>query len=120
MTYEEFSNIEAKRRHLISRKRSLEMTIRMNKAWMTNRNSVRGQKRLAKIEAAEKELASLVVPPKPKHPIGYEVRDEERDFVGFFALDDRQYILEYLEQEYGHCNFELIPSPRYRDDKKKF
>ena len=120
MTYKEYSNLMSKRRRAVSRKRSLLATIRMNKAWLTNVNSVRGKKRVQKIEEAERELATLVVPQKPEQPIGYEVLDEEGDFIGFYALDDKEYIMQDLLEAYGHTHFKLKAKPRHRDDKKRF
>ena len=115
MTYKEYSKLISEHNGLISRKRSLEMTIKMNEVWLVSCTSIRGKKRLAKIEAAKKELSSLVIPPKPKQPIGYEVLDREGTFVGFFATDDIEAVKQYLIEKYGHDNFKYVSKPRFRD-----
>lgn len=115
MTYKEYFAIVNQRARLISRKRSLEMTIRMNEAWLTNHNSIKGKKRLAKIEAAKKELETLVIPPKPKQPIGYEIINSDGDYVGFYPTDDIEAVKEELLERYGHLNFKIIPKPKWRD-----
>ena len=114
MTYKEYSEIMARRNRLISRKRSLEMTIRMNEAWLTNQNSVRGKKRLKKIKEARNELVALTIPPKPKQPIGYEVL-VDGVYEGFYATDDIEFVKESAQEILGHNKFKLKQCPRYRD-----
>jgi len=115
MTYKEYAVLESRYSHAISLKRQLLMTIRMNEAWQTNKNSIRGQKRQVKIDAAKEALAKLIVPPKPKQPTGFEVLDSEGDYVGFFPTDDRKSVLVELEENHGHVDFILNRKPRFRD-----
>jgi hypothetical protein len=115
MTYKEYMLASSKYTGAVSRKRSLTMVIRMNEAWLTNTKSVRGLKRVAAIEAAKKELAELVIPKKPKQPIGYQVFIGGC-FEGFYATDDIKYVREQVIERHGHDNFKLVAAPRFRDD----
>ena len=116
MTYKEFSNQIAIYDKAISSRKSLQMTIRMNKTWLVNKNSKRGLKRIALIESAECQLATLVIPAKPKQPIGYQVYDKIEDvFVGFWATDDIELVKEEAIESLGHSNFTINAKPRFRD-----
>jgi len=119
MTYKEYNSALSKYDHAISRRRSLLMTIRMNEAWQFNVNSVRGMKRQAKIEAAKKELALIIVPPKPKQPIGYQLL-VDGDYEGFFNSDDKDSVfeqaLEFLTNSGREfMSWELVAKPRFSD-----
>lgn len=116
MTYKEYSLALSKYTSAVSLKRSLLMTIRMNKAWLTNTQSKRGLKRVRVIEEAERALAELIIPEKPKQPIGYQVF-VDGDFTGFYATDDIEYVREQATEHLGHSNFKLKAIPRFRDDK---
>lgn len=118
MTYREYQKLESQRTKIISQRRSLQMTIRMNHAWLTNPKSIRGQKRLAIIADAEQQLADLPpVPPKPEQPIGYQVLDQHGDYIGFWATDDIASVIEDLTAQHGEISktYTLNPKPRYRD-----
>ena len=114
MNYQEYQIASSKYDHTISRRRSLLMTIRMNEAWQFNVKSVRGIKRQSVIEAAKKELDQIVVPPKPKQPIGYQLL-VDGDYEGFFNSDDKEAVREQAIEILGHENFILVAKPRFRD-----
>ena len=76
MTYKTYSKLQGTRESAITRKRSLLMIIRMNEAWEhigKGSNSKRYQDRQNKLLQARRDLASLIIPPKPEQPIGYEI-----------------------------------------------
>ena len=115
MTYAEYTKLKGAHESAICRKKSLLMTIRMNKAWDINaKGSEKQVKRQAIIDKAEKELACLVMPPKPTQPIGYEVL-VDGSYEGFISTDDidsaREQAIEYL----GHENFTLKAKARFQD-----
>ena len=116
MTYKEYSNQISAYESAVSNRKSLLMTIRMNKTWLTSKTSKRGLKRLAVIESAQKQLASLVIPAKPIQPLGYEVIDDCDDcFVGFWTVDDISLVKTEAFEILGHNNFTLNRKPRFRD-----
>ena len=116
MNYQEYSNQIVAYDKAISSRKSLLMTIRMNKAWLTSKTSKRGLKRITLIEAAQNQLAELVIPTKPTQPLGYEVIDNCDDcFVGFWAVDDSDLVKEEAFAILGHSNFTLNRKPRFRD-----
>lgn len=116
MTYKEYSNQIGIYDSAISSRKSLQMTIRMNKTWLTSKTSKRGLKRISIIEAAEKCLAELVVPTKPVQPIGYEVIDNnEQVYAGFWHTDDIAFVKSEAAESLGHSNFTLNAKPRFRD-----
>lgn len=116
MTYKEYSNRLVIYEKVISSRKSLQMTIRMNNVWLTSKTSKRGLKRIAIIEAAEKQLSNLVIPSKPIQPLGYQVIDDSDDcFVGFWAVDDIELVKEEAFAILGHNNFSLNRQPRFRD-----
>ena len=116
MNYQEYSNQIVSYDKAISSRKYLLTTIRMNKIWLTSKTSKRGLKRIATIEAAENQLAELVVPTKPTQPLGYEVIDDCDDcFVGVWAVDDSDLVIEEALAILGHNNFKLNRKPRFLD-----
>lgn len=118
MTYQQYQIEASKYRTAISHRRSLLMTIRMNEAWLLNKDSKRGKKRLIKIAAAKSALAKLIVPIKPEQPMGYELI-VDGSYEGFFNTDNKdnahRQALDYLETLDDFMTWELIPKPRYND-----
>jgi hypothetical protein len=116
MTYKEFSKLDGERDSIISRRRQLQMTIRANQHY---RQFVKGGPKYTeiknKVDAAEKELLTLLVPPKPKHPIGYEVYIEN-EYQFYVANDHKEKVTKYVEKLLGYDNFTLKATPRFRDE----
>ncbi len=84
MTSQEYQIQLSAYQKAISRRKSLEMTIRMNKAQVGCFSFKRHPERAGKIEQTQQQLAALIVPPKPERVIeGFEVYDQAGDFDGF-------------------------------------
>jgi len=115
MTYKEYSQLTGRRDHLISRKRSLLMTVRMNDVWSCGRLGKRADDRRKKLNQAKEELATITIPPMPDQPVGYAVYIGD-EWNGFYATDDKEYVREQVTEFLGHNNFRLVAEPRYRDD----
>ncbi len=123
MNHAEYSAAMGKRSHAISRKRSLEMTVRMNRVWDIAVKG--GKKQIARaqtIAQAEEELAKIVIPPKPEQPIGYEVM-VDGDWQGFFHSDDLDRIKQECEElqiagelPAGELTYHAKPRHADRDD----
>jgi len=121
MTYEEWATIESRRRTAISRKRSLEMTIRMNETWNIGKrkDSKKYLDRQAKIDHAKALLNEIQIPAKPKPPIGYEA-NVDGDYIGFYCSDDADRVRKECEimQELGEIaqgTIVLVAKPRHAD-----
>jgi len=83
----------------ISRKRSLLMTIRMNKAYngySSMANGLSKSDRITAVSDAEKELASLVIPEIVTEVIGYSFCLRNNDYLGSVYLSDFNEALEEL------------------------
>jgi len=114
MNYAEYVKASAIYEKAQTTRRSLQMTIRMNKIWLLNKDSKRGKKRLAIIKSAQTQLNTLIIPPKPKQPIGYEII-VNNEFIGFLPTDNIEIAKEQAKNFLGHNNFILNAKPRYRD-----
>jgi hypothetical protein len=72
MTYEEYNIELTAYNKAMSVKKSLQMTIRMNKAWITG-NNPRSEKRRDIITSCQTRLANLITPVKPQKQYGFDV-----------------------------------------------
>lgn len=115
MTYAEYSKELVIFNRIISRRKSLSMTIRMNRVYTIGRCGTKTDARLQLIKEAETNLAALPKPHKPKQPIGYQIL-VDGDFEGFYATDDIDFVKEEAEILLGNTNFTLKAIPRFRDD----
>jgi hypothetical protein len=113
MTYKAWSEAMAEYRTVISKKKSLQMIIRMNRLWITG-NNPRSQKRKKIIKECEEKLAKLVIPPKPKQPLGIQVEEPNGTYIGFFNTDNIEVVKEKLA-EAGYTNYKLKKKPRWND-----
>lgn len=114
MSYAEYSNQLKDYESAMSLRKSLQMTIRMNTVWLRSKNSIRGRKRVKVISEAQSQLATLIVPPKPVQPTGYEVIVDGA-FEGFYPTDDIELVREQVTEALGHNNFTLNQKPRFKD-----
>ena len=115
MTYQEYATITHKRNKLIARKRSLLMQVRMNTVHGHGRIGPKANKRMQLAQDAQRLLDSLVIPPKPTQPIGYQVLDTEGGFLGFYNLENREQVQELAAEALGHTDFALKAQPRWKD-----
>lgn len=67
----------------ISTQRSLRMIIRENELWLKAWTKKPRAKRQAVIDRAKKDLAMLVVPPKPQKEYGFDVYSTDDDYTYF-------------------------------------
>ena len=72
-------NTQQLRAEAVSRKKSLLMTIRMNKCYLKYNKK---QKRLEKIKKAEQELANLEIPEVKKRLVGFSFEYPNGDWIG--------------------------------------
>ena len=115
MTYKEYSSLLSAHQSAISLRKSLIMTIKSNKVYIKAYTSMPREKRQIVIDTAEKQLASLIIPPKPeKQPIGYQVL-VDGDFSGFIPNDDYDEVFAEAAEFLGHENFTLKAKPRFND-----
>jgi hypothetical protein len=93
----------------VARKKQLQMIIRMNKVWLGTYSPTRhsDQNRRDKIASAEKELAALVIPPKPDKVIrGFEIY-VKGDYEGFIKNSNEDEAKAQAEEALGHKDFKL-------------
>lgn len=72
MTYSEYNQKLMEYNKAMSSKKSLQMTIRMNKVWITGDNK-RSNKRRKIIMDCQIKLDSLIVPEKPQIQYGFDI-----------------------------------------------
>ena len=82
----------------VSRKRSLQMKIRMNTVYLYKNKA----KRLLIIEACQKELTSLIIPPIITQTVGYSFSYKTGSYIGSVYNPDLQ---EATQEacEYENC-----------------
>ena len=115
MTYTEYCEKKAAYDAAVSKKKSLALKLRMNRAWLVaGSKSPRNLKRLAVIKQCQEELDALVVPHKPKQPRGYEIL-VEGTYEGFIAHENLQLAIQQAKEALGHDNFKLRIVKRYHD-----
>jgi len=114
MTYKEYQHLESKYSAAITKKRQLLAIIRSNSDWFIYGGKRRKTKQ-QKVLNAQNELEQLEIPPKPKHPVGYQIFIDGT-YEGFVANGNKEKVKRKVKEELGHSNFTLRVASRYRDD----
>jgi hypothetical protein len=79
MDYNEYNKQLTSYNKAMSERKSLQMTIRMNKVWITGDNKRSNDRRIV-ISGAQTRLKNLVIPVKPQKQYGFSVTTEDEEY----------------------------------------
>lgn len=108
MTYSEYNQKLMEYNKAMSSKKSLQMTIRMNKVWITGDN-IRSDKRRKIIMDCQSKLALLIIPEKPQKQYGFNIITKDDTY--FAPTTNIKQAQSWCEIEID-CNFEIKQSKR--------
>jgi len=108
MTYEKYNVQLTAYNKAMSTKKSLQMTIRMNKAWITGSNP-RSDERRVVIASCQDKLNNLIIPVKPQKQYGFDVITEDDTY--FAPTGNINTATDWTERELD-CEYTIITSRR--------